>query len=268
LEPNEDLREAVPALSAIGHFARVVPLTGSTNDDARVWASAGAPDGAVVIADAQSMGRGRQGRAWSSPAGASLAMSIVLRPAVPPARLPPLSIVVGLAVRRAIAMRVSRVVSVKWPNDVVVETDDERAPRFGKKIAGVLVEAAIAGVGVEHAIVGIGINVARDSFPDELSHRATSLSLLGCRSLSRTALAVDVIAALDDEVAHWLGAPSSLASRVAPHDALRGLRVRLEDGGIGIAEGLEHDGRLRVLCDDGVTIRAFAGEVVLESETR
>src|SRR4051812_29134904 len=120
MTPNDDLRAAEQALAGVGHVARVVAHTGSTNDDARAWAGQGAPDGAVVIADAQSSGRGRHGRAWSSPAGASLALSIVVRPRVPPSQLPPLSIVAGLAVRRAIEQRVAQRVSVKWPNDVVV----------------------------------------------------------------------------------------------------------------------------------------------------
>ena len=266
MTPSDDLWEAEEALRALGHVSRIVALTGSTNDDARAWAGQGAPDGAVVIADAQTAGRGRHGRAWSSPAGASLAMSIVLRPRVPPSRLPPLSIVAGLAVRRAIERRVRAHVSVKWPNDVVVATGEPGAPAFGKKIAGVLVEAAIGAHGVEHAIVGIGINVARASFPDELAHRATSLALLGATSMSRSALAADVVTALDDELAGWLRAPGSVAERLSPHDALRGLRVRLEGGGIGVADGLEDDGCLRVRLDDGRTVRALAGEIVLESE--
>ena len=276
MELSEDLRDAVAALARIGRPARVVARTGSTNDDARVWSSEGAPDGAVVIADAQTSGRGRHGRAWSSPSGASLAMSIVLRPRVSPAGLPPLAIVAGLAVRRAIALRVTDRVSVKWPNDVVVESSDPLSPRFGKKIAGVLVEAAIASRGVEHAIVGIGINVARSSFPELLARRATSLELLGAissggmpgtgGSLSRTLLAIDVLTALDEEIALWLPAPASLAARLAPHDALRGLRVRLESGEAGVADGLEEDGGLRVRRDDGTVVRALAGEVMLESE--
>lgn len=251
-----DLAASVRALEAIGHAARYFPTTGSTNDDARAWAAAGAPSGAIVLADEQTAGRGRHGRTWSAPVGASLALSIVTRPDVAPSRLAPLAIVAGLAVREAIAPRLAhRRVRVKWPNDVVVGE---------KKIAGVLVEASLSGRAVDHAIVGIGVNVNRSSFPEEIAHRATSLSLEGARDpdLDRTAIALDVVRAFDRALVEWLADPEALGARLAPHDALRDVAVQLEDGRRGVAVGLEGDGRLRVRLDDGALVLALAGEVV------
>ncbi len=256
---SSDLIDAVERLSAIGRDARVLATTGSTNDDARAWASEGAPSGAVVIADAQDAGRGRHGRRWSTPQGSTLALSTIARPELPPARLPTLSIVIGLAVRRAIAARLtSRQVAIKWPNDVWVD---------GKKIAGILVEATWVGPRVDALVIGIGINVARREFPPELVETATSLALAGARdsALDRTALAIDLLEAIDEELDAHGTAPDALPDKLAPHDALAGRRVRLiEPGTIGIADGIDENGRLRVRCDDGALHFAHAGEVTLE----
>jgi BirA family biotin operon repressor/biotin-[acetyl-CoA-carboxylase] ligase len=201
-------------------------------------------------------------------------MSIILRPALAPARLPPLSIVVGLAVRAALARFVDEgsiathprrgaiELHVKWPNDVVARAlGSGSGPSIGRKLAGVLVEASSGARGVEHVIVGIGVNVRRSSFPDELASRATSLSLLG-GSASRTDVAVEIVRRLDDELALHLAGTSSLAARLAPFDALAGRRVRLEDGRRGVAAGVDDEGRLQVAVDGGGEMaRAVAGEV-------
>lgn len=246
-----DLERCRAALSARGRAVRLVATTGSTNDDAKSWASEGAPDGAVVIADAQERGRGRHGRVWSTPPGETLAISVVLRPHVAPSALPPVALVAGLATRSAIGARVADA-KVKWPNDVWVGA---------RKIAGVLVEGAIGASRVEHVVVGIGINVARSEFPEGIS--ATSLALEGAADLDRGTLALALLDALDGELAHWLRAPASIAARLAPHDLLRGRAVVLEDGTRGTAAGIEPDGRLRVQCG-GVVKLAHAGEVSLE----
>lgn len=264
MSPNlpEDLRDLAVTLAARGYEARVVAETGSTNDDARAWAAeGGARRGArlVVVADAQARGRGRHGRAWSSPPGASLALSIVLRPALPAARVPVVAILAGLAVRRAIAVRAPDA-RVKWPNDVVVQT----AERL-RKIAGVLVESSFAGAQVDHVVVGVGVNVARDAFPAELADRATSLALLGAHgaALDRGSLVIDLLEAIDDELATYLATPEGLPARLAEWDALRGAAVSIEGGLRGVADGIAEDGRLRVRTDGGALQLASAGEVTV-----
>ena len=182
-------------------------------------------------------------------------MSIVLRTDVSAARLPPMAIVAGLAVREAIAARVKQSVQVKWPNDVVIGK---------KKIAGVLVEGAIFGSRVDHVIVGIGVNVRTTHFPDEIASTATSLALEGAQALDRGKLAADVLRDFDVRLMKWVADPSSLGATLAPHDALLDARVRLDDGRRGVASGIEDDGRLRVRLDDGSIARAIAGEVVRE----
>jgi BirA family biotin operon repressor/biotin-[acetyl-CoA-carboxylase] ligase len=258
----EDLRDLAATLAGRGYEARVVAETGSTNDDARAWAADGAARrGArlVVVADAQDRGRGRHGRAWSSPPGASLALSVVLRPALPPARVPVVAILAGLAVRRAIAVRAPDA-RVKWPNDVVVH-----APTGLRKIAGILVESSFAGAQVDHVVVGVGVNVARDSFPAELADRATSLALLGAEgpALDRGSLVIDLLEAIDDELATYLANPERLPARLAEWDALRGAAVSIEGGLRGVADGIAEDGRLRVRTEAGAIQLASAGEVTI-----
>src|SRR5262245_30528802 len=142
----------------------------STSDLAAERARAGATAGLVICADAQTGGRGRLGRSWHSPAGENLYFSLLLRPARPAAEIPPLTLLAGAAVARAVApLGVSP--RLKWPNDVqLVEGDGTR-----RKLAGVLTEMASAGNRVEHVVVGVGINVNATAFPPELADRATSL---------------------------------------------------------------------------------------------
>ncbi|MFM2170606.1 MAG: hypothetical protein RI957_835 [Verrucomicrobiota bacterium] len=133
---------------------------GSTNDEARTWADHGASHGAVVCADQQTAGRGRRGAVWFSPAGESLAFSLVLRPTMARALWPRLALVAGLAVAKTLESR-GIAAEVKWPNDVWVA---------GKKIAGVLVESFGDAV-----IVGVGLNVNSVDFPQEIYAIATSM---------------------------------------------------------------------------------------------
>jgi BirA family biotin operon repressor/biotin-[acetyl-CoA-carboxylase] ligase len=276
----DDLTSLEGAIRARGGAARILPVTRSTNDDARAWAAVGAPHGALVIADMQTGGRGRAGRAWSSPSGAGLWISIVARPEVAPIALPTLSLAAGLAARRAIERRVPAA-RVKWPNDVVVPAGPVRAtsslPLLQgsslRKIAGVLVEAAIVGMRVEHVVVGIGINVAATSFPSELSGIATSFAREGAHDLDRGRLALDLIEAFETELAIWARDPRETVARLVPWDALRGRRVLLDPSAFdsvgldpsGIADGIEPDGRLRVLVGRDLVL-ASAGEIRLAED--
>ncbi len=246
----------------LGQPLHVLPETGSTNDDAKAGARAGAPHGAVWIAETQTRGRGRQGRTWVSPPGENLLFSALFRIPCAPARVPPLSLVCGLAVRDAVARALgddARVL-VKWPNDVVVPTAGGL-----RKIAGILVESALAGSRVDHVVVGIGINVHTRSFPDDLAAIATSLALEGAPSPDRAELLADVLAALDrdlEQAAHRGLGP--VHARLAAHDAFLGRAVASDDGTIdGLAAGIDADGRLVVRRPDGTLTKVASGEVRL-----
>jgi BirA family biotin operon repressor/biotin-[acetyl-CoA-carboxylase] ligase len=245
---------------ALGRPMHLLESTSSTSDEAKRAAREGAPHGATWVAEQQTAGRGRQGRAWVSPRGENLLFSVLLRVQCPPSRLPPLALVAGLAVRDAVARAVPRAAPlIKWPNDVLVD---------GKKVAGVLVEALTVGSRVEAVIVGIGVNVHTRHFPVDVAPQATSVALLssGGPVPDRAEILADALAGLDRD--HWVVAARGLGlvrARLQAVDALRGRRVRNEGGGEGTAAGIDEDGRLIVQRDDGVVLRWSAGEVHLVS---
>lgn len=142
----------------------------STNDELRALALAGAHGGLVILALQQTAGRGRRGAAWFSPAGESLAFSILIRPDEPQALWPRLALAAGLAVAEAVES-FGPAAGIKWPNDVWIR---------GRKVAGILVEA-----GKDFAIVGIGLNVNTTAFPAEVAEIATSLHIEADQTLSR-----------------------------------------------------------------------------------
>ena len=146
--------------------------TESTNDIARDWALAGAPEGSLVTAGRQTRGRGRRARVWESPPGTGLYASFILRPGWLAKKAPDLAIVAGMAAFHALEKAGVPNLRVKWPNDILAH---------GKKISGVLVEPRIGGGRIEFAVVGIGINVGQgaDDFPPLLRESATSCRLEG-----------------------------------------------------------------------------------------
>ncbi|MBV9467912.1 MAG: biotin--[acetyl-CoA-carboxylase] ligase [Abitibacteriaceae bacterium] len=132
------------------------------------WANEGAPHGAVVTADAQTDGRGRRGRSWSSPAGKGLYLSLILRPQIQPAQVPQLTILAALAAVQLVEKECGLVAQTKWPNDILLNSH---------KIGGVLTEADLSGNGVKFVVVGIGLNVNFQTadLPDHPIFPASSL---------------------------------------------------------------------------------------------
>jgi BirA family biotin operon repressor/biotin-[acetyl-CoA-carboxylase] ligase len=213
-------------------------VTDSTNERARALAEAGAPHGTLVTADAQSAGRGRQGRAWTAPPGSALLMSLVLRE---------LRDMLPLAAAVAVCDALPVDSAIKWPNDVWIDR---------RKAAGILVEGRPQ---ERWAVLGIGLNVTtpRDGFPDELRDTATSLAIEGVETMPEMVLA-DLLPRLEV----WLAA-SGGEVRAAWHarDALRGERVRWDDGE-GTATGIVDSGALLVETGEG-RVSLDAGEVHL-----
>jgi BirA family transcriptional regulator, biotin operon repressor / biotin---[acetyl-CoA-carboxylase] ligase len=219
----------------LGHPRLHLQTTDSTNDRARELAASGAPHGALVTADVQTAGRGRQGRTWEAPAGSSLLLSLVLR------ELDPL---VSLRAGLAVADLAGAGARVKWPNDVLVE---------GRKVAGVLVEARPQ---EGWAVLGIGVNAALDvaDLPPELHGTAGSLGL------------TDLDAALAELLEHLtrrLDEPAGEALRaLAGRDALLDREIAWSGGG-GTGAGIDERGRRRVRLADGGETSLEAGEVHL-----
>jgi BirA family biotin operon repressor/biotin-[acetyl-CoA-carboxylase] ligase len=217
-------------------------ITDSTNARVRELAAAGAPHGTVVTAEAQTAGRGRQGRTWSAAPGEALLVSALVRGVEPGAALLPLA--AAVAVCQAVAPIEA---AIKWPNDVWIER---------RKVAGILLEGRPQ---EGWAVVGIGLNVRTREFPEELRETATSLALAGA-DLS----VADVLGALLPKLERWLGAPpAEVLQAWRARDALRGERVRWGTGE-GTAAGIADGGALIVRTDAGARVELDAGEVHLE----
>src|SRR5262245_57579807 len=186
--PTADDLAAALSTRRLGHAFEWHAVCPSTSDLAAERARAGAPAGLVICADAQTGGRGRLGRSWHSPAGENLYFSLLLRPARPASEIPPLTLLAGAAVARAVAaLGVSP--RLKWPNDVQLVDGQGRR----RKLAGVLTEMASAGDRVEHVVVGVGLNVNATAFPAELADRATSLRGALGRPIDRARLLAAVL---------------------------------------------------------------------------
>lgn len=148
----------------------------STNEEAKRQGQTGAPHGSVFVAEVQTGGKGRLGRAWSSPPKTGVWFTILVRPEEAPDRISNITLLAGLSVCRAIRSLTGCSAEIKWPNDVVIN---------GKKVCGILAEMAAEFDRVNYVVVGIGVNVNNDSFPEELSQKATSLRLETGRPISR-----------------------------------------------------------------------------------
>jgi len=213
---------ALLGTARLGRSLSIVETTESTNDDARRAAGAGCPDGHVVVADSQSHGRGSRGRTWSSPPGTDLYISAVARLSLPAASMPPLTLVVGLAVAEALEPFVGGArLELKWPNDVWVD---------GKKLVGILVESASSGDRVEPVVIGIGINVNRETFPSDLEVRPTSLRLEAKQRVDRSTVLAALLDRLEVRIDRFAKeGPSEAIAAVNERLALRGQEATCGD---------------------------------------
>jgi BirA family transcriptional regulator, biotin operon repressor / biotin---[acetyl-CoA-carboxylase] ligase len=250
-------RDVLAAKTRLGQPLFLLDETESTNDDAKAGAREGAPHGAVWIAETQRAGRGRRGRSWISPPGENLTFSLLLRIPCAAARVPPLALVAGLAVRDAVAKVVGDRAMVKWPNDVVIVSGSS-----WKKIAGVLVESSLVGSRVASIVIGIGLNVHTRAFPEGLG--ATSVALETDAPVSRAELLADILAAIDHDAEHVAHRGLGIVhARLRAVDVLAGRIVeRAEDGVRGRAVGIDGEGRLVVEQDDGTRVKIASGEVI------
>jgi BirA family biotin operon repressor/biotin-[acetyl-CoA-carboxylase] ligase len=238
----------------------------STNRTAAELAVAGAPPGLVVVADAQTQGQGRMGRHWHSPAGRNLYVSVLLRPSVPPVRVPQISLLAALALRRALlALCPALPVGVKWPNDLWVG---------GRKLAGVLCEMDAEVDRVRHVVVGLGLNVnlTADEWPEALAGRATSLRIESGRPWPRPQVLGAFLNALEPLLREWEAADDlgPFLGELDQASVLRGRRIRVECGqrtSEGVAAGIALDGRLRLRADGGDELLLSSGDAHLLDRT-
>lgn len=235
---------------------RRFPVVTSTMDVARDLAEQGAPEGLVVVADEQTAGRGRVGRAWYSPPGQSLYLSLLLRPALHPRRISWLTMIGALTILDCISQFSipNSQLSIKWFNDVLLN---------GRKLAGVLVEASFVADRLDYAILGIGLNVNTRfaDAPEEVRRRATSLREAFGREFDRDVALDRLLAAFG---ARYGRLPASPLADYIGHLETLGRPVRLCAGDEiieGTAVRVEEDGALVVMTAAGERVVTF-GEVV------
>ena len=158
-------------------------MTDSTSNDISRLALGGASEGTIVTADMQTAGKGRRGRSWESTAGTSLLFSLLLRPRLEPDTAPQITLLMAMAVTKAVRQLTGLDAYIKWPNDVVIN---------GKKVCGILTEMQLKDGGIDFVVVGTGVNVNQTSIPVELESSATSLLLEQKRllALEKTVLEV------------------------------------------------------------------------------
>jgi BirA family biotin operon repressor/biotin-[acetyl-CoA-carboxylase] ligase len=230
---------------------RVLPEIGSTNDYVATLGRAGTPEGLVVVAEHQFLGRGRLDRQWTSPARAGLTFSVLLRPEVPAAQRSWVPMLLATAAASALSERCDLDVSLKWPNDLTVD---------GRKVGGVLAESTGDAV-----VVGFGINVSttRDELPRD---DATSLAIETGGTVDRGPVLLALLRTMGPAYVSWSGDPEEAAQRYRERCDTIGRAVRVTLPGDksldGEAVDVDANGRLVVRSEDGTTTPVSAGDVV------
>jgi BirA family transcriptional regulator, biotin operon repressor / biotin---[acetyl-CoA-carboxylase] ligase len=237
----------------IYHFFK----TDSTNRVALELGHAGEPEGAVVLAEEQTAGKGRAGRAWQSERAAGIYLSLLLRPRLAPVQAPLLTMMAGLSARTAIEAQTGLTPDLKWPNDLLVS---------GKKVGGILTEMHAEPSQVRFVIVGIGLNVNQEKFPGELGTTASSLRIETGKQVSRLELLVRLLREFENDYNRFLReGPAGVTQKFeAVSSYARGKRVRVTNGSAsfaGTTAGLGPEGLLLVKRDDGLVVTVISGDV-------
>lgn len=230
------------------HPFRYFDAADSTNDIAMQWLHDNAQSGSAIIADEQRKGRGRKGRVWHTPAGVALALSVILRPPTEFANR--ISMIGALAVYDLCTSVGVQNVGIKWANDVQIN---------GKKVSGILPEAAWDNGNLRGVVLGMGVNV-RVQFEGELEQTATNLETEAGKSLER----VELIATLLDRIDYWM-------ERIASDEVFETWQLRLNtigqqvevEGIVGQAQAVDVSGALLITVADGSIKRVLAGDVSL-----
>ena len=256
LNPEEIRKGLRPA--RLGGKIHYFPEIDSTNLFAFKRAQDGAEEGEVVIAETQTQGKGRMGRSWYSPPGLNLYLSVILKPRLPPASAPQITLMAAVALAETVQDFLQAPPSIKWPNDIMVGS---------RKLAGILTESSCEPGRVHFVVVGIGVNLnlPAELLPEAIRERATSLLILTKTPVDRTSFASQLIQSLDrcygeleEKGFPWI------ARRWESFFDLRGQRVEVgmaDQRLSGIARGIDGDGALILEEDCGTLQRIIAGEV-------
>ena len=264
---GDELRpEALRAyLTAPGFGADIqyFETVGSTQAAAMAAALAGAAEGTLVVAERQTQGRGRHGHSWTSPPGAGIYASLLLRPRRSAAAMLPLTLAAALAVADAVGEVEGIAPEIRWPNDLLLG---------GRKFCGLLLETTCSG-GEDYAVLGFGINVRRQAWPPELAELATALDEHTPQPIPRAQLCAAVVRQMERRYCAWsMGGDAALLQEFeARCPDVRGREVMVGGSGdlaaaySGRTEGLESSGFLRVRLADGSLRVVVSGDVRLRA---
>lgn len=248
-----------------GKQLRLVSKTESTQNEAYAWAAAGAPEGALIVAEEQVSGRGRRGHVWHSPAGKGIWMSMVLKPRISLQFTPHLTLLTAVAVCRAIKRIASIQVGIKWPNDLLVND---------RKVCGILLESVAEDERLIHVIAGIGISVNLDEqdYPSALGKIATSLKIECGQEIDRATLLAEVL--LEWEQLYKLYEEKgfgTIRTLWEANSVMIGRSVTIETPyGVaqGTAQGLDEMGALVLQLPNGAVQKVFSGDVRFADESQ
>ncbi|EPY07644.1 biotin/acetyl-CoA-carboxylase ligase [Paenibacillus alvei TS-15] len=244
--------------SKLGQQLRIIARTESTQNEAAVWALEGAADGAVIIAEEQTGGRGRQGKSFHSPAGKGIWMSLILRPQIPLQFTPQLTLLSAVALCRAMRRMTEVDLGIKWPNDILYED---------KKVCGILTESSAEDERLVHVIAGVGIsvNLEEHDYPEELRSKVTSLKIASGKEIDRASLLAECLFELEQLYKLYVEqgfAPIRSLWEAQSVTIGRSLSVTTPNGIVsGVAQGLDDSGALIVLGEDGCYRKIFSGDV-------
>lgn len=258
-----DLRRA-RAGTRFGATIHYFESVDSTNTVAQGLAADGAAEGTVVLAETQSRGRGRLGRAWVSPPFRNLYLSVILRPPVSAAVAPQIALVAGVAVAETVSACLSTeraaLVGIKWPNDVLIAD---------RKVAGILTEMAADQDRLRFVILGIGVNLNSEpgDFPAELREKAVGLCDTAQRPIDRVAFADRLLSRLEARYDLFLRAGfAAIRPLWESRSCLKGRRIQIDDRGKrleGMVFGIAEDGALLLRDAAGRIVRVIVGDVTV-----
>jgi len=239
----------------LGKRLHLLQEVDSTNTWAIKEALKGAEEGEVFLAEAQTQGKGRMGRKWFSPKGKNIYLSLILKPEMPPQRVPLLNLGASLALAYVLE-KLGLEPELKWPNDVLLR---------GKKVCGILSEAYAEADKVNFVVLGIGLNVntKKEDFPEELRDSATSLLIETGKEFSRNHLVKEILQELEGVYFLLKENPGEVLSKWCSYAKVEGKMVEVESFGElieGVAEGIDEEGALLVKTERGIK-RVVAGDV-------
>lgn len=240
-----------------GHPVTFYSQINSTNLQAKLDAENGAEQGALVVADMQTAGRGRRGRSWCSPAGTNVYFTLLLKPEYAADKASAVTLVMAMAVVEGIRETCGVEAGVKWPNDIVIG---------GKKVCGMLTEMSVERDYIHYVVIGVGVNVGLQEFAPEIAATATSLQQECDRKVPRAALTANIMKAFEKYYQTFLET-LDMSGLLEDYNRLlvnRGKEVRVLDPKgefTGISRGINRLGELLVERSDGNVEPVYAGEV-------